>query len=101
MFVDVKGVMITLAAIAAVVLVCALDVKCSGSARDAGVMARISSELKAGRKASAENRRDSIAAQLRVLRALNKKLVREGNVKQSRRVTAAILELEEQYKNIK
>ena len=101
MLVDVKGTIVVLAALAAVVLVCAVDLKCSGDVQEQSVMARVRSELESGRKANAERTKESIAAQLRSLRALNKKLVREGDVKQSRRVTAAIIELENKYRQMK
>lgn len=99
--VDVKGTAIVLAALLVVALLCAIDLKCSGDGNGPSVMARIKGELASGRKANAERMRESIAIQLRDLRALNKRLVKEGDMKQSRRVTAAIIELEKQYESIK
>ena len=71
-----------------------------GDNSDPAVIARVKGELAAGRKEYASIRLDQIASELRELRVINKRLVREGRLAESRRVTAQILELERQYRKL-
>jgi len=98
MLVDVRGVTIAVGVLLAVVALCAIDVRCSGKEREPAVLAHVKDELSAGRKEYATMKRDELAEQLRRLRAYNRRLVEKGELAESRRVTAAILELEEHYR---
>lgn len=96
MFVDWRGVAIVLAVLAAVCVLCAIDLSCSGS-RDPDVLQRVKSEMKSGRQEMSVLRREQLAEQLRDLRVLNKRLVQLGEKERSREVTLLILDLERQY----
>jgi len=99
MIVDWRGVTIVLAVLAAVGVLCAIDLSCTSN-RAPGVIERVQGELKSGRKEMAIKRRDEVAEQLRGLRALNRQLVREGELRRSRELTRLIVELEQQYRRL-
>lgn len=88
----------TLASFAAAVL---LFLCCGcGDSADPAVVARVKGEIAAGRKEYASMQLDQIAAELRGLRVLNKRLVKDGKMEESRRVTARIIELEALYRKV-
>lgn len=100
MFFDTKGIFWTLAALAAVVAVCLLDVRCA-SARDAraptapsGALAHVKEELTAGRQAWRQLREDQLNEQLRMLRVLAKRCVEKGDHVRARATIALIQEIE-------
>jgi len=105
-FFNVRGIVITLAAIAAVALLCMLDVHCS-NVRDRrakeqpspGVVSRVKGELAAGAKEFAQLRADQLNAQLRDLRILAKHFVEKGENRRARATIALIQELEAQAKS--
>ena len=99
MFVNWQGVKVVLAALAVVMALCALDLCCS-SEKDPAVLAHVKHEVDAGRRESAIMRRDQIGEHLRDLRALNRRLVEQGDLKRSREVTRMIIDLERQYEQI-
>ncbi len=111
MFFDVKGIRWTLLAIAGVVLLCVIDLRCSfsrdreaaGGAQNpaGGVVSRVQGELAAGRRELATLREDQIIEQLRDLRVIAKRLVKAGRTRDARRVFAAIQELEEARSRIR
>lgn len=84
-------------AVAAVVVV---GLMCCSRGSEPDVVSRVKGELAAGRKEHASMRLDQIAAELRDLRVLNKRLVKAGKFEESRRVTAQILELEARYQKL-
>jgi len=100
MLFDARGIAITLAVLAAVTVLCAVDLSCSGRADSAGVMSRVKGEVAAGKNEFAILRRDQLAEQLRSLRALHRKLVRDGNAVESRRVMALILDVQKQHDEV-
>lgn len=97
MFFDVNGIRWTLAAIGAVVILCVLDLKCS-FARDrqeAGTVAHVREEMSAGRKERRTQQRDALNDQIRDLRVIVRRLVKEGKSRQARQAMATIQELEQ------
>ena len=99
MFVNWQGVKIVLAVLAVVLALCALDLCCS-SEKDPAVLAHVKHEVDAGRRESAIMRRDQIGEHLRDLRALNRRLVEQGDLRRSREVTRMIIDLERQYEKL-
>ncbi len=104
MFFNVKGILWTLGAIVAVMALCAIDLSCSGSVADAPVqttIGRIRGEISAGRREISRNRADSLNVQIRDLRVMARRMVREGRHAEARRVFAAISELEKQSEAVR
>jgi len=99
MLVDWRGVKIVLTVLAAVAVLCVIDLSCTSS-RDPGVLARVKDELKVGRREMTVLRRDQVAEQLNSLRVLNKELVRKGELRRSRELTRLIVDLERQYQHL-
>ena len=103
MFFDAKGIGLTLAAIGAVVALCALDLCCSSGRRDSaqlGAIDRVKGEISAGRDEMALRRRDQLNAQIRDMRVLTRRLLKEGRKAEARRTMAAAQELERQVEKI-
>ena len=107
MFFNVRGIKWTVAAILAVIALCALDLHCSNKADDdraeepSGSIARVLGEIEVGKREYASLRADQLEEQLRSLRALAKKLTREGRTKEARSAISAIMEIEEQAKRLR
>lgn len=100
MFFNVKGFYWTMAAIAAVILLCALDLHCSSGTRegvaDVGAIAHVRDEIAAGKQEAAFQRADSRNLQIRDLRVMARRLVKQGKLAEARKMMAAIQELENQ-----
>lgn len=100
MFFNVKGFYWTMAAIALVIAICAIDLRCSSGARegvaDVGAMARVRNEIAAGKQQAALQREENRNLQIRDLRVMARRLVKEGRHAEARKMMAAIQELENQ-----
>jgi len=100
MFFNVNGIKWTLLALVGVAVFCALDLHCSMRRDEAsaapvqGTISRVKSEMKAGKREYASLRAEQLEEQLRGMRALAKKLVREGKDADARRVITTIMEME-------
>ena len=84
----------------AVAVVVVVGVMCCSRGSEPDVVSRVKGEIAAGRKEYASMQLDQIAAELRGLRVLNKRLVKDGKMEESRRVTARIIELEARYRKV-
>lgn len=99
MFFNVKGILWTLGAIALAVVLCAIDLNCSGSVADAPAqttIGRIRGEISAGRREMSLNRADALNVQIRDLRVMARRMVKEGRAAEARPLFATIAELEKQ-----
>ena len=96
MFVDWRGVAVVLGILLGIVLLCTVDISCSGGG-EPDVLKRVKGEMASGRKEFSILRRDELAEQLRTLRALNRQLVERGEKARSRELTLLIIDLEKQY----
>lgn len=99
MLVDWRGVAIAVAVLAAVVVLGAVDLSCT-SDRGPAVLERVKAEAQSGRQEFAALRREQVAEQLRDMRALNKRLVEQGEIERSRELTRLLVELERQYQRL-
>lgn len=99
MLVDWRGVAIAVAVLAAVVVLGAVDLSCT-SDRGPAVLDRVKAEAQSGRQEFAALRREQVAEQLRDMRALNKRLVEQGEIERSRELTRLLVELERQYQRL-
>lgn len=99
MLVDWRGVAIVLAVLAAVGVLCAIDLSCT-SGREPGVLTHVKAEARSGKREFASLKRDELAEQLRGLRVLNKRLAEQGELTRVREVTRLIIDLEKQYQRL-
>ena len=99
MLVDWRGVAIALAVLAAVGVLCAIDISCT-SGREPDVLTRVKGELKSGRREMAAIRRDQLAEQLRDLSMLQYMLTEKGELERAREVARLIAEIEEQCRRL-
>ena len=99
MLVDWRGVAIAVAVLAAVVVLGAVDLSCT-SDRGPAVLDRVKAEAQSGRQEFVTLRREQVAEQLRDMRALNKRLVEQGEIERSRELTRLLVELERQYQRL-
>lgn len=99
MLVDWRGVAIAVAVLAAVVVLGAVDLSCT-SDRGPAVLERVKAEAQSGRQEFAALRREQVAEQLRDMRALNKRLLEQGEIERSRELTRLLVELERQYQRL-
>jgi hypothetical protein len=106
MFFDMNAIKWTVAAILVVIAVCILDLHCSNR-RDENApsapsaMSRVKSEMNAGKREYASMRADQLEEQLRDLRLMAKRLVREGKDADARRVILTIQEMERDVKRLR
>ena len=99
MLVDWRGVAIAIAVLTVVVVLGAVDLSCT-SDRGPSVLERVKAEAQSGRQEFAALRREQVAEQLRDMRALNKRLVEQGEIERSRELTRLLVELERQYQRL-
>ncbi len=102
MFFNTRGISWTLLAILGVALVCIIDLKCSFMRDDkeredttpAGALARVKSEMSAGKDAWNQMREEQLNEQLRTFRVMAKRFVETGQHKRARATIALIQEIE-------
>lgn len=98
MFFDWKGIVMVLAALCAVILLCAVDLRCSARPNEGSTIARVKGELAAGRKEVHARQAEDLTRMVRDMRVMAKKYVKEGDMKNARRAMAAVQELEKKIK---
>lgn len=106
LFFDAKGIKWTLLVLLAVLLVCLLDLKCAsarderarrdGLPRQAGALGHVKRELAAGRRAWRQLRAEQLNEQLRMLRALARRFVEQGEHAHARATISLILDIEQE-----
>ncbi len=106
MLFDVNGIKWTIAAILVVLALCALDLRCSSGGDEtaspaSSVISRVKGEVAAGKQAYASMRAEQLEEQLRGLRVMAKKLVRDGNEADARRVILTIQEMEKDLERLR
>lgn len=82
-----------------VIVLCAWDLHCSGSSANTDMavgVRRVKRELAAGRQELAQRRVDALNLQIRDLRVMARRMVKDGRSAEARRLFAAIAELEKQ-----
>ena len=94
MFFNWKGVAVVLAVILAVFALCALDLRCSGGFESAPPVARVKSELAAGKKAMRQQEAENLTQLVRSLCELAHRYKANGETKKAQRAMGAALELE-------
>ena len=98
MFFNVRGFYWTMAALALVIVLCAIDLRCSSGTRegvaDIGAIAHVRNEIAAGKQQAAFQREENRNLQIRDLRVMVRRLVKEGRHAEARKMMAAIQELE-------
>lgn len=101
MFFNWKGIAIVLAAIAVVVGLCALDLRCSGGGEEIPVIARARGEIEAGVKEQRILQADELARLARDMRALAKRYVERGENRKAQRAIGAAQELDRKIRELR
>lgn len=107
MLFDVNGIKWTIAAILGVLALCAIDLSCSGGDGEEepsgaqNVISRVKGEVAAGKREYASMRAEQLEEQLRGLRVMAKKLVREGKTADARSVILTIQDMEKDVKRLR
>ena len=100
MFFNWKGVAIVLSVLAAVIGLCAVDLRCSGGLETDPTVMRMKGELAAGRKAKRQLEADNLAQLARDLCALAHRYKEKGENRKAQRAMGAALELEKKIKRL-
>ena len=107
MFFNARGIKWTIVVLLGVLALCALDLHCSNKKDEAArspvpsTISRVKGEIDGGKREYASMRADQLEEQLRNLRIMAKKLVREGKDAEARRVIVAIQEIEKDAKRLR
>ena len=94
MFFNWKGAAIVLAVLAAVVGLCAVDLRCSGGVGPNSSAAHIRNEWAAGKKAMRQQEAENLTQVVRSLCELAHRYKANGETKKAQRAMGAALELE-------
>ena len=94
MFFNWRGVAIVLAVIAAVICLCAVDLRCSGGPGSESTVARVKGELAEGKTAMRQQEAENLARVARDLRVLAKRYKANGENKKAQRAIGAAQELD-------
>ena len=89
-----KGAAIVLAALVAVIALCAVDLRCSGGVGSDSQIARVKNELAEGKKAMRQQEAETLAQLARDLRVLAKRYKENGENKKAQRAIGAAQELD-------
>ncbi len=107
MFFNARGIKWTIIVLLGVLALCVLDLHCSNKKDEAAsssvpsAISRVKGEIEGGKREYASMRADQLEEQLRNLRIMAKKLVREGKDAEARRVIVAIQEIEKDAKRLR
>ena len=101
MFFNWRGVTIVLGVIAAVIALCALDLRCSGSASDIPTVARVKGELAAGKREMRILQAEELANLARDMRVLAKRYIAKGDKKKAQRAIGAAQELDRKIRELR
>ena len=94
MFFNWKGITVVLAALTAAILLCAVDLRCSGGPEPGSQVSRIKGEMVAGKTAMRQQEAENLAQVARDLRALAKRYKANGENKKAQRAIGAAQELD-------
>ena len=94
MLVNWRGVWIVLAVLAAVIGLCALDLRCSGELGPGSSIARVKGEMEEGKKAMRQQEAENLTQVVQSLCALAHRYKANGELKKAQRAIAAAQELE-------
>ena len=94
MFFNWRGVMVVLAVLAAVVVLCAVDLRCSGGLGQDSQIVRMKGELAEGKKAMRQQEAENLAQLARDLRVLARRYKENGENKKAQRAIGAAQELD-------
>ena len=94
MFFNWKGVTIALSVLAAVIGLCAIDLRCSGGLGSDSHIVRMKGEWNEGKKAMRQQEAENLAHLARDLRVLAKRYKENGESKKAQRAIGAAQELD-------
>ena len=94
MFFNWKGITVVLAAFAAAILLCAVDLHCSGGSEYDSRLRRVQSELAEGKRVMRQQEAENLARMARGLRVLAKRYREKGENKKAQRAIGAAQELD-------
>lgn len=94
MFFNWRGVAIVLCVLAAVVVLCAIDLRCSGEPAPGSSLARVKVEMAAGKKAMRQQEAENLTQLAHSLCELAHYYKAKGENKKAQRAMGAALELE-------
>ena len=94
MFFNWRGAAIVLAVLAAVIALCAIDLRCSGGLGSDSSIARMKGEWAEGKKAMRQQEAENLAQLARDMRALARRYKAKGDTKKAQQAIGAALELD-------
>ena len=100
MFFNWKGIAIVLVALAGVVVLCAVDLHCSGGLESDQKFIRIKGEVEEGQKAMRQQEAENLARAARGLRVLAKRYKENGENKKAQRAIGAAQELDKKIRQL-
>ena len=100
MFFNWKGITIVLAALTAAILLCAVDLRCSGGIGSDPQVRRVKDEVAAGKTAMRQQEAENLAQVARDLRALAKRYKANGENKKAQRAIGAAQELDKKISQL-
>ena len=100
MFFNWKGAAVVLGILAAVTVLCAVDLRCSGELGTDSTVVRIKDELAAGKKAKRQLEADNLARLARDMCTLAHRYKEQGENRKAQRAMGAALELEKKIKRL-
>jgi len=86
--------LVVILALAAVVGVCAVNLRCNGGPEPGSAVVRIRDDLREGRRAQRMQEADSLAVTARDLRVLAQRYLKQGDKKKAQRAIGAAQELD-------
>lgn len=95
-----KGAVIVLSFLAAVVALCAVDLRCSGGVGSDSSIARMKGEWAEGKKAMRQQEAENLARLARDLRVLAKRYKEGGENKKAQRAIGAAQELDRKIQQL-
>ena len=100
MFFNWKGITVVLAALTAAILLCAVDLRCSGGIESDPQVKRVKGEMAAGKTAMRQQEAENLAQVARDLRALAKRYKANGENKKAQRAIGAAQELDKKISQL-
>ena len=95
-----KGVALVLSVLAAVIVLCAVDLRCSGGLGSGSHVARMKGEWAEGKKAMRQQEAENLAQLARDLRMLASRYKEKGENKKAQRAIGAAQELDKKISRL-
>jgi len=101
MFFNWRGIAIVLVVLAGVILLCTVDLRCSGGASQDSTLARIKGELTEGKKEMRYQKAEELAALARDFRALAAHYLKQGQKRKAQRAISTAQQLDRRIRELR